>query len=176
MNEIEAYLMKKELDLSISSDTNPIFIKQYEYGQLLLSIGRHKDALRYLKEAYDAISLKKIDPIWLDQYCRIGSQYAMILDYLNDQSTTEVIYEQIMSVNPTGLHIGDYALFLHRRKREYDKAEAFYLKALELYPEQSSIILKYAGKYVYEPRRSNVLQAVIIVMYCVNIFITYLFH
>eukprot|EP00597_Dinobryon_sp_UTEXLB2267_P009215 CAMPEP_0170087648 /NCGR_PEP_ID=MMETSP0019_2-20121128/22087_1 /TAXON_ID=98059 /ORGANISM="Dinobryon sp., Strain UTEXLB2267" /LENGTH=277 /DNA_ID=CAMNT_0010305431 /DNA_START=319 /DNA_END=1148 /DNA_ORIENTATION=+ len=50
-----------------------------------------------------------------------------------------------MNMDPLGYYISDYAVFLHRRKRDYDKAQSFYSKALLQWPDQASLHLKYAG-------------------------------
>jgi len=33
------------------------------------------------------------------------------------------VFALVMEVHPTGIHIVDYALYLHRRKRDFDKAQ-----------------------------------------------------
>ena len=43
------------------------------------------------------------------------------------------------------MHIGDYAIYLHRRKKDFKLADKYYQITLETYPYQSSIHLKYAG-------------------------------
>lgn len=56
----------------------------------------------------------------------------------------EKVYEELNHLRPSGTHIGDCAFFLHRRKRDYDHAELYYKKSLQLFGH-SSIHLKYAG-------------------------------
>ena len=65
----------------------------------------------------------KTSEIWKSMYCSIGAKYASILDYQGKIDEANIIFEDIISVDPKGVHIGDYALFLHRRKRQFDQAE-----------------------------------------------------
>jgi hypothetical protein len=48
----------------------------------------------------------------------------------------------LLELNPDGIHLGDYAIFLHKRKRDYNNAQSYYIKTLQLYPNHSSIHLK----------------------------------
>lgn len=152
MEEINAHIEKAlqrldETTASASSDDDKLEVahQQYEYAQLLIAVGKQKDATRYLQTAFEALDRVKREYQWRFLYCCVGRALASALDYLNDTKNAELAFRAIMEVDPVGVHIGDYALFLHRRKREFDKAEQFYKKTLELYPEHSSVHLKYAG-------------------------------
>lgn len=152
MDEIDKYLLQKELDLKNFSNDNPLFIKQYEYAQLLAAVGKTKDALKWYGESYTEATKWKNNTLYTNHFCLIGTAYAQSAEFAGDIAKAEEIYTAVMAHNPLGPHIGDYALFLHRKKRDYEKADAFYTKAIELYPDHSSILLKYAG-FVRHVRR-----------------------
>eukprot|EP01038_Epipyxis_sp_PR26KG_P004166 gene4166-5930_t len=141
---LDNYLQTIHKNINKKSEVK-IFQKQYEYAQLLVSICQHKESLPYFQDALSAMSEIKTDYVWTAYYCSIAAQYAIVLDYLGELIKTESIYTDLLSLNPNGPYLGEYAVFLHRRKKEYDKAQSVYLKALDLYPEHSSIHLKYAG-------------------------------
>lgn len=60
-----------------------------------------------------------------DNNCNIftGALLAGTLDYFGKHEEAERLYIEILEINPTGDYICDYAIFLHRRKRNYDQAE-----------------------------------------------------
>jgi tetratricopeptide (TPR) repeat protein len=55
-------------------------------------------------------------------HAAIGLSLANTHDYLGNYNIEEDYFMRILKDDPSGIHIGDYAVFLHRRKREYDKA------------------------------------------------------
>ena len=125
MDEINQYLLCFKDKLSSNNfPTNEDFAKSnYEYAQMLSAIGNFHEALKYYEIAYRKMASVKTSEIWKSMYCSIGVQYANILDYEGKIEDANTIFEDIILVNPKGVHIGDYALFLHRRKRQFDQAE-----------------------------------------------------
>ena len=131
-------------------NAGPADARQKAYlAKLLLAQGKTPEALPYLAEAWDearklwaASSDNKF--LWTGFLCDIGAVLASTLDYGNDVAAAEQIYRDLLDLQPNGPFIGDYAIFLHRKKKDYTQAEAFYLRALELYPGQSSMHMKYA--------------------------------
>lgn len=127
-------------------------IEYFNFAQLLACIGKQKEAIPFFQRAWGA-SLTYIKPsanpednVYGTVAYSIGMHFALALDFLNDASTCEKVFEELnQSMFSEGPHIGDYAFFLHRRKRDFDKAEAVYKKALTLFPDHSAIHLKYAG-------------------------------
>eukprot|EP01035_Chromulina_nebulosa_P022712 gene22712-29407_t len=119
--------------------------KKYEFAQILTSVGRQKEAVEYFREAFLGFHEVKDNSIWTKYYCSVGAQYAAVLDYLSKYDKAEEVYTEILQVDPLGYYIGEFAIFLHRRKRDFDQAQSFYIKALQHWPEQSSLHLKYAG-------------------------------
>jgi len=67
----------------------------------------------------------------------------LVLDYLSKYDKAEEVYTEILQLDPLGYYIGEFAIFLHRRKRDFDQAQSFYLKALQHWPEQATLHLKY---------------------------------
>ena len=123
--EIESYLAEQKDKLEkISERDSPEYGKHcYEYAQLLVAVGRHKLALPFFEDSLVKLQPVKKDDIWKRFYCSVGGQYAAALDYLNDFKGAEAAFNDVMRVDPVGFHIGEYALFLHRRKRDFDRAE-----------------------------------------------------
>eukprot|EP01039_Chlorochromonas_danica_P009067 gene9067-10006_t len=119
--------------------------KQYELGQLLCSMGRSSQALSYMRNAQNILLDYRTDPVYSTLYYSLCCQLAIVLDGLGKLEDCELLFEELNQLQPDGWHLGDCAFFLHRRKRDYDHAELFYKRALSLYPQQSSIHLKYAG-------------------------------
>lgn len=144
--DIDTYLAEAKFKINSTTESSPKFQRQYEYAQLLISAGKQADALEFIEKAYN--SLKDIiisDEMWKGYFLWVGADLAAVLDYTGNIPQAADVYQTIMSHDPKGYFIGDYAVFLHRRKREFDKAQSFYVKALELYPDSSSLHLKYAG-------------------------------
>ena len=162
--ELEDYIARSPQGL----DTEPNFYRNYCKAQILVGCGRHNESLRFLQEAYGeastVIKAGKEVFIWGGLYYSIGGLYAVTLDYLGQVETAETIFNEIIEYNPTGLYIGEYAVFLHRRKRDFEKAQSYYTKALHLFPEHSSIHLKYAG-FLRHVRRD--LKGVIAINHCI---------
>jgi len=125
MDEINAYLGAIEQKLSTTNHSSAEEFSKcnYEYAQLLASVGRSDEALTYFRTAYTHMESSKNSAIWQLMYCSIGLQYASMLDYKGLIDDAGDVFEDLMRVNPHGMHIGDYALFLHRRRRKFDAAE-----------------------------------------------------
>ena len=125
-------------------------LREASLGRLLLAQGLAGEALPHLRSATDlARSQCSASPEskfrWTGFLCEVGAELASTLDYLGDVEGAEGMYNELLSLRPNGVFLGDYAIFLHRRKRDFAQAEAFYVRALQLHPHQSSIHLKYAG-------------------------------
>ena len=130
----------------------PVGPRQKAYlAKLLLSQGRNSDALPLLQDATDEARRLRAEGgeeakfLWTGFLCDVGALLASTLDYSNDEAAAERIYIELLSLQPNGAFIGDWAIFLHRKKKDHAQAEAFYLRSIELFPGQSSIHLKYAA-------------------------------
>ena len=138
------YIEKFEERIQSSTDEEE-YQTLYYRSQLLISNGNYKEAIVLLQKAYQAASKVKNDYIWSSLYYNICHLYAATLDYLGDIKHAEEIFQELLELNSNGIHLGDYAIFLHKRKRDYNNAQSYYIKTLQLYPNHSSIHLKYAG-------------------------------
>jgi len=128
----------------------PELLQQAFEGRLLLSQGNWDEALPLLRAATDSArslctSSAEGKFLWVGFLCDVGADLASTLDYLGDIVGAEGMFNELLCLRPNGVFLGDYAVFLHRRKRDFSQAEAFYVRALQLHPHQSSIHLKYAG-------------------------------
>ena len=121
MDEIASYLAAAEKKMKDATADKPKLT--YEYAQLLASVGKYDEALIYFREAYQLLTPNKHDYVWKSLYCSVGVQLATVLDYIGRYDDAGEVFKDIMEVEPKGFHIGDYALFLHRRKRDFDKAQ-----------------------------------------------------
>ena len=97
----------------------------YNHAQLLAAVGKYGEAVEYYEQSYTILKKFIPDPVYRQLFCSVGFQYATTLDYLGKYDKAGDVFALIMEVNPTGIHIGDYALYLHRRKREFDKAQKY---------------------------------------------------
>lgn len=138
------YIEKFEDRIGQASDDEE-YQTLYYRSHLLISNGLYKEAVVLLQKAYEFASKVKNDYIWSSLYYNICHLYAATLDYLGDVKHAEELFIELLELNQNGIHLGDYAIFLHKRKRDYNNAHNYYIKALQLYPNQSSIHLKYAG-------------------------------
>lgn len=151
--ELDAYINKLSSNSESqiqNGDQRGALIQQSYMARLLLAQGKYLDALPYFQCAMEgARALGSSSPenkfLWAGFLCEVGAELASTQDYLGDISSAEEIYQELLTIRPNGTFLGDYAIFLHRRKRDYVQAEAFYTRSLQLHPHQSSIHLKYAG-------------------------------
>lgn len=95
----------------------------YQHAQLLVSVCRHEESLPFFEDAMKILSTYKSDFVWKRTFCSLGLQFATALDFLGNYDKAGEVFKVIVEFEPQGYHIGDYALFLHRRKREFDKAQ-----------------------------------------------------
>jgi hypothetical protein len=106
------------------------------FAKILSSIGRQKEALEYYLPAWnvakDSIPTKLIAgkglPLHMELYSRVAYEiaidYLLVLDFLANVAECENIFELLnKSIYSEGPHLGDYGYFLHRRKRDFEKAE-----------------------------------------------------
>jgi len=147
--EIDAYNHHiSVLQDSILNADIPEFQRQYKYGKLSVSRGMYKQALNHLEQAkghYELCHLTKENKIFQGIYIDIRTLLAQSYDYCGNIMKADEIYNELINSEISGNYIGDYAVFLHRRKRDFAKAQIFYTKSLTLFPKQSSMHLKYAG-------------------------------
>jgi tetratricopeptide (TPR) repeat protein len=123
MANINVLLSIRKNDIINSKDATEEMLKKYEYSQLLISIGQQKEALPYLQDAMSHVNNLKNEFIWENYYVSIGQLYASTLDFLGDFDKAELIYKELIDKNHEGFFLGDYALFLHRRRRDFENAQ-----------------------------------------------------
>lgn len=123
----------------------PHFYESFLLSQILIAEGNYVAALPLLDEAMAGVRKVKDQFEWARVYLAIGGTLSQTLDSLNLLERADSIYAEMLLACPTGMFIGEYAIFLQRKMRDFDRAQAFFKKSLHLYPFQSSIHLKYAG-------------------------------
>ena len=144
-NSVEDYCSTLEREIEENDDGLPSYYVMYQRAQLLQSQGLFLESLPVLVQAHEAVLHQKADFVAERLYYSISHLLANTLDYLGEHTKAEVIYLELIHDDPKGNHLCDYAVFLHRRKRDFDQAESYFRQALELYPNQSSTHLKFAG-------------------------------
>jgi hypothetical protein len=60
-------------------------------------------------------------------FLSIGSLLASNLDYFGKYDEAETLYQELLLCDPEGDYICDYAIFLHKRKKDFDKAQRSHL-------------------------------------------------
>ncbi len=142
--EFDDYISKKCKEIDADNSINN---KNYNKGLLYFSFSNYKTSLHYLQLAFDEIKPSKEAFIHQRLYLDICLALANNYDLLNQYDKSEETFLHILSLKlgEKSYALGDYAYFLHRRKKEYDSAEKYYKLDLEYFPNHSSIHLKYAG-------------------------------
>lgn len=99
-----------------------------EYGQCLLEIKQYKKSVAVFKEALPYIEDKR--PI----YC---SQIVAMLNYASNDEL-EAIYDEVISIYPNEQNIlASYAGFLWEKKEDFTKAFNFYIRAIDINPNDN---------------------------------------
>lgn len=145
--EFEEYInrLRKPIEDEEGSIDPMHLLRMIEFSQILAAIGRANDAKPFAVRAWDDSQYLENDSMFNIVFYQAGLNLVNLLDYLNEVEPCAKVFEKLDRFKPGGIHLGEYAYFLHRRRRNFDQAEKYYQKALELYPDQSSIHLKYAG-------------------------------
>lgn len=125
----------------------PIFLKEYFEAQCLFHEGKLTESLKLLQHSLNELRviIQISKSIWERTYVSCALLYAQNLDYLNKFDDEYAIFQELLEFSPDDFYLGEYAVFLHKRKKDYNNAEKYYIKSLELFPYQASIHLKYAG-------------------------------
>ena len=113
-----------EIELKIENDTSePAFVRHYRKAQLLIAQGLFNDSLPLLQDAMKAIRPRRTDFTWERTYIAIGGLLANILDYFGEYDDAEAVYNELLLTGVNGEHIGGYAIFLHKRRKDFDEAQ-----------------------------------------------------
>lgn len=136
------------------AESNPGLFTLGTYGRYLSDNGRHEDSLTYFARAMRAAdsggqSLTDVPESMRRTYLNIKTAYAGALEAVGDMNGAEEAYRWIINEQPPSamdpLVMGNFAFFLHRRRKKYDEAELMYRKSIELFPSQATILCKYAA-------------------------------
>ena len=143
-SQVEEEISRLRLSLDVENeDKNEdvlmnIALAQHRYAKLLSSVGLQKDAVEYYQPAWDSaqryiptknhLEQGRSISVAMEIYSRaaygIGAEYVVVLDYLARIADCETVFNVLnKSCYFEGPHLGDYAFFLHRRKRDFDQAE-----------------------------------------------------
>ena len=101
------------------------FERDYQVGALLVGVGNYKDAIIRLEKSFEALVELKTNYVWSSLYCSVGCAYAGALDYIGSNDLANSVYLRLIEFNPYGSFLGDYAVFLHRKRKENKAAERF---------------------------------------------------
>lgn len=90
----------------------------------LLSMPSHRDQLTEEEEAVRSDEIEQI---------KVLREHAKTLEKLDDLLAAEVLHERALELDPTDIRtLQGYAMFLHQKKGELARAEAFFNRALQL--------------------------------------------
>lgn len=127
MEEIEEYLSKLALDVKeykfTEKDNLKVAKRCFEHAQLLTNVGKQRESLEFFEVAWKHLRQAYDEDLYKNLFEITGLLYASVLDYLNEIPACERIFQELNEKIPDGFHLGDYAYFLHRRKRDFDNAE-----------------------------------------------------
>lgn len=110
------------LEKSINSLEEPSYVIDYRKAQLFQAQGCFEESLVCLQRAITDIEPFKSEFLWKTLYQSIGSLLANTLDYYGKYEEAESLYIKLIEKNPFGDYVADYAIFLHRRKKNYVEA------------------------------------------------------
>lgn len=115
-SEFDAYVAK----LLATPLDDPVTM--HEIGSLLVAVGRINDGKNILEQGFSLLSQKREEFEWTRLYCSIGASLANAYDLTAEYDKEADVYEDLMRINDSGPYIGDYAVFLHRRKKDAKRA------------------------------------------------------
>jgi tetratricopeptide (TPR) repeat protein len=135
-------------DYASSKERNPK-LQSHEQAvctaQMMSAIGDWDAALKHYEKAWlDLVKLRE-NYVWQGQFCRVGVEYGTLLDNKGKLDEAEDVFNSVMEISPGPEVLGAYAVFLHRKRKNYDLAERYFQESLKQLPTQSSCHLKYAG-------------------------------
>ena len=121
-SEIATYVPK--IEWNIENDTSePAFLRHYRKAQLLIAQGLFYDSLPLLHEAMVGIRPKRTEFIWERTYVSIGGLLANVLDYSGQFDEAEAVYAELLLTSVNGEYISGYAIFMHKRRKNFDEAQ-----------------------------------------------------
>lgn len=130
--DINLYITNLEDKINYDS-SEPEFVQLYRRAQLHLAQGFFEDSLACLEKAMLGIRPHRSDFVWESLYISIGGLLASNLDYFGKCEEAEAVYDELLAENPKGDYICDYAIFVHKRKKDIDKAERYRLQVIDLH-------------------------------------------
>lgn len=146
LNPLEADSYLEDFKAKVFSEDDPSFLQNSRVAEMYMAVGKVIQSLEFFEAAVKAFQSDDIDrEIYGRVYLKTLGQYASALDETGDFVTCEKMYNTILDIDPNNHVLGDFAYFLHRRKRAYDEAERYFKKSISLFPKHASVHLKYAG-------------------------------
>lgn len=122
VENISLYISTLEEKIT-NSTSDPEYVKDYRRAQLYQLQGLFADSLTCLERAMTDVRPFKYDFIWEGTFLSIGSLFASNLNYFDKLDEAEDVYSELLRSHPDGDFLCDYALFLHKRRRDFNKAE-----------------------------------------------------
>jgi hypothetical protein len=124
LDDVDAYVLKEIAKIKADvTDQYTEMEKNYRIASLLVSIAKNKDSIPFFEAAMSELVPQKNSFVWGDLYCSVAALYANTLDLVNDVEMANQVFAEVCTHKPDGCHIGDYAVFLHKRKKDNKKAE-----------------------------------------------------
>ena len=139
------YLETIEKTLKHKTSRYPDYAINARIAALLVADAKLLESIPYFEMAVPDLRLARTELEWDLMFQMTALQYANTLDSLGDLVKAEEIYQELVEIDPKGEQVIEYALFLHRRKKDMVLAEKYYEIAVQQFPRHASVSLKYAG-------------------------------
>lgn len=121
-DDIDLYVTQLENRIDCDS-SEPEYVQNYKRAQLYLAQGLFEKSLPCLEDAMKEIRPHRLEYTWGRLFQSIGGLLASLLDHFGRYDEAEAIYSEILAENPDGDCICDYAIFLHKSKKDYEMAQ-----------------------------------------------------
>ena len=91
------------------------------------------------------MALEKANRRKQNAYKMVLSWYAKFASDTGDINTADGLYKRLLEEDETHCEgLGNYAVFMYKKKKNYDLASSLFEKAVTKYPTHSTILSKYA--------------------------------
>lgn len=118
--ELETYIA--DLEVRMANETSGAELL-YRRASLFCSLSMHTESLPLFEEAMEDMRQRRNESEMASLFLYTGAAYASALDFLGQIDKAMAIYQELLAVSPEASYIGDYAVFLHRRKKDYNQAQ-----------------------------------------------------
>lgn len=117
------YELRENIESKCNTILQPNCLTNYLTAEILISQGNYEEGVKLITDSLNEIQLSKHEYQYQRLYESLSSLLANTYDSLGLFEQAEKIYIELLQEIPTSMCMGEYAIFLHRRKRDFEKAE-----------------------------------------------------